>query len=276
MAKKKQRENTAWNAQAASYDQRHGEQGDVHHQQVIIPAVLRHLCRSNPQSVIDCCCGQGVVARAMSQQGMQVCGVDGSQEMIDAANARKGDQEEFHCADAHDIDQLLTDICVDDVVGVDNSEDSKSAKKFDAAIIIMALQDLNPFTDVLKALRNHLHKDASCIAVLTHPCFRIPQHSTWHFDRAQETQWRQISSYMSEQELRIEHRQGNDQQSQVSHSYHRPISQYIRAFAQAGMPLIDCEELCTPKRGTDGNRSVAEDHAAREIPMFMLLHGRCL
>lgn len=258
MARKKQRENTAWNAQAAAYDQRHGADGDMHHQQVIIPAVLRHLCRTNPQSVIDCCCGQGVVARSLVQQGMQVCGVDGSQAMVDAAEQRKSVSERYVCSDAHDIDAVLDD------------------EIFDAAIIIMALQDLNPFADVLQSLRKHLKSGAPCIAVITHPCFRIPQHSDWHYDRAQNTQWRQVSSYMSEQSLSIEHRQGSDQNSQTSDSFHRPISTYIRAFAAAGMPLVDSEELCTPKRGSDGSRSVAEDHAAREIPMFLLLHGRCL
>lgn len=246
----------AWEAHAAWYDERHGQAGDIHHQQIIIPAVLRHLRLQAEMSLLDCCCGQGVLGRALVAQGIQVCGVDGSPSLIQKAQSYAGPQETYFCGDAHDLSAVL------------------GTRQFQAASCILALQDLDPLASVFQGVAAHLETGADFIMVLTHPCFRVPKHSDWFFQRKQQRQYRQIDQYMSVEQFPIQIGHG----ASASHSahYHRPLQSYIRALGQAGFGVIDCEELCSPKRGSDGSRSQAEDRAHREIPMFLLLHARKL
>ena len=60
---------TAWDDQAAWYDARHGDDGDAIHSGIVVPAVLRLLDLRPGQRLLDCCCGQGVLSRAVVDQG---------------------------------------------------------------------------------------------------------------------------------------------------------------------------------------------------------------
>ena len=84
---KAQAASTAWEQQAEWYDQRHGQHGDRWHEELLIPAILRQLNLQGERLVIDCCCGQGVVARAVAAQGAEVIGVDAAPSLIEAASS---------------------------------------------------------------------------------------------------------------------------------------------------------------------------------------------
>src|SRR3990167_1879177 len=75
---------SSWNASESWYTQCVGEKGHHYHQTVVLPAVLRLLCRVS--SVLDLGCGQGVLARHLPEK-ITYCGVDLSESLI--ASARK-------------------------------------------------------------------------------------------------------------------------------------------------------------------------------------------
>jgi hypothetical protein len=54
-------------------------------------------------------------------------------------------------------------------------------------------------------------------------------------------------------------------------SFHRPLATYIGAFAAAGLGVTGVDELCSHRRGTKGLRYGAEDLAAKEFPVFLVL-----
>ena len=245
-----------WENHAAWYDERHGRSGDMHHQQIVIPAVLRHLRLHPDLKVLDCCCGQGVLGRALQAQGVSVFGVDGSPSLIAKAQSYASDGETYVCGDAHNLSAVVPQ------------------QDFDAACCILAVQDLDPLHTVFTGIARHLQDDADFIVVMTHPCFRVPKHSDWEFDRTSQQQARKVDQYLSAEALPIQI--GHGQNASQSMHYHRPLQTYLRELGKAGFAVLDCEELITTKRGTDGSRSQAEDRAQREIPMFLLLHARKL
>ena len=249
----------AWEHHAYWYNQRHGRAGDKHHQELIIPAILRHLRLKPGMRILDCCCGQGVVARALAAQGAQISGIDGSKSLIEAAQSYAGPDEDYQCADAHDLAA------------------AKLAGDFDAAIMVLAIQDLDPVDTVLTGIAAQVQPGADLIIVLTHPCFRVPRHSDWFFDRKHQLQKRILDQYMSAESIDIVVGSAS-KQADESHSthYHRPLQFYMRALGKAGFGVVDCEELCTQRRGSSGSRSSAEDQAQREFPMFLLLKARKL
>ena len=249
----------AWEHHAYWYNQRHGRAGDKHYQELIIPALLRHLRIKPAMRILDCCCGQGVVARALVAQGAKITGIDGSKSLIEAAQSYAGADEQYQCADAHDL--AAADLGGD----------------FDAAILILAIQDLDPVDTVLNGIAAQLGDGADLLIVLTHPCFRVPRHSDWFFDRKTNTQKRILDQYMSPESIDIVvGSAGKDGEESHSTHYHRPLQFYMRALGKAGFGIVDSEELCTQRRGSSGSRSTAEDQAQREFPMFLLLKARKL
>jgi SAM-dependent methyltransferase len=240
---------TAWEAQAHWYDDRHGAEGDEHHRRVVLPAVLRHLPFKPGQLVLDCCCGQGLLARLLVAQGLQVLGIDAAPSLIAAAEERRVGEERF----------LVGDAC--------HIGDQVEAGSVDHAAVVLALQDVADPAALLVGVATALRPGGRCVAVLSHPCFRVPGGSDWGFDRRGGAQYRRVDRYLRPFDKAITLAAGS-----TTH-HHRPLSFWISAFGAAGLPLVACEELCSPKRGSAGARSVAEDAAAREFPVFLLLAG---
>ena len=107
--------------------------------------------------------------------------------------------------------------------------------------------------------------------VMTHPCFRIPKRTSWGFDEEVGVQYRRLEAYMSPMALPIRTHPGQVTNTSSSTSFHRPLSHYINALGPAGLAIVGCEELCSHRRGTQGIRSSAEDRAAKEFPVFIVL-----
>ena len=59
-----------WDPVAAWYDKLVGESGSDYHKNVILPATLRMLDPKPGESIIDVCCGQGVLVRPLLEAGI--------------------------------------------------------------------------------------------------------------------------------------------------------------------------------------------------------------
>lgn len=243
---------TAWEAQAPWYDQRHGEGGDDFHSKLIIPAVLRQLDARAGERVLDVCCGQGVLGRALAKDGIACLGVDASPSLIEAAKQRATAQEQYKVGDVRDLKKTVALVC-------------------DHAAAVMALQDLDPLAPALLGVAAVIKPGGRFVIALSHPCFRIPKRTGWGWDEQWGIQYRRIDAYMTPTKLAIKTHPGKPHDPSATSSFHRPLTDYINALGQAGFAIVGADELCSHRRGTKGARYQAEDRAAREIPMFLIL-----
>jgi SAM-dependent methyltransferase len=244
---------TAWEKQADWYDRHQGDSGSDFYNLLIVPAVLRQLGAKPGQSVLDVGCGQGILGRALAAAGVGSVGVDASPSLIEAARARAGSFERYLVGDVRALAQVL------------------SAQRFDHAVLVLCLQDIDRIEPVLQDVAKLLKTGGRCVIVLTHPCFRIPKRSGWGFDEEWGIQYRRVDAYLTSAALPIKTHPGKPSDTSATTSFHRPLSAYIDACGKAGLGIVAAEELCSHRRGSKGSRSSAEDRAAKEIPVFMVL-----
>ncbi|MDA3962858.1 MAG: methyltransferase domain-containing protein [Planctomycetota bacterium] len=248
---------TAWEGQAAWYDERHGAGGDRLHSEVVLPAVLRQLAAAPGDRILDCCCGQGVLARLLASQGNSVVGVDAAPALIASAKERAGPAEQYLLGDARDLAAVL------------------DGSSFNHAAVVLALQDLDPIEPVLAGIAQHVAPGGRLVLVMTHPAFRIPKQARFGWDEQRSIQYRRIDGYLQPRSVPISTRPGQDAEL-ASTSFHRPLSHYLNALGAEGWGVVACEELCSPKRGSAGRKQEAEERAAREFPMFLVLTAQRL
>ena len=244
---------TAWERPAAWYDQLIGQGGDDFYRDLILPAVRKRLAAKPGQRVLDVGCGQGVLGRVLELEGLRSLGVDASPSLIEAAQARSGRLASYRVGDARDLDAALGD------------------ERCDHAALVMCLQDLDPIGPVLVGTARHVAPGGRIVAIMTHPCFRIPRRSSWGWDDANGVQYRRLDGYVSPMTVPIKTHPGMPADSSRTLSFHRPLSTYLNAFAEAGLAVVGCDELCSHRRGTKGPRYGAEDRSAKEFPVFLVL-----
>ena len=246
---------TAWEAQAGWYDKRQGKEGDDFHRNLVLPAVLRQLRAQEGQTVLDCCCGNGVLGRHLATTGVKSIGVDASPSLLEAACNRASNREQYILGDAH---KLQTDSLVDEAA-------------CDHAAMVLAVQDLDPLDTVFKGCAHAVKAGGRLVLVLTHPCFRQPKNHQWGWDEEQMIMYRRLDGYALPRRLPIKTHPGQEASTASTYSYHRPLALYVNALGAAGWAVIASEELCSHRRGSQGRRSMAEDTAHREFPVFLVL-----
>ena len=90
-------------------------------------------------------------------------------------------------------------------------------------------------------------------------------------------QFRRIDAYMSETSAEITMNPGSASsgaEAVTTTTFHRPISEYVRALAGAGFVLEDLEEWTRPRESEPGPRADEENRARTEIPMFLAFRAR--
>ena len=182
-AKKPIAENTSWGAVAEWYDE-HLKDSDSYHQQVILPNLLRVLAAKQNEHILDVACGQGFFSREMAKTGAQVTGCDISKELIAKARAHDGTNIEYRVASADALS-----------FAKDHS--------YDAAIIVLAIQNIENIQGVFNEIRRVLTPNGRCVIVMNHPAFRVPRHSDWGWDEKTKTQYRKTDRYLSTERIDI-------------------------------------------------------------------------
>lgn len=146
-----------WEANAEFWDERFGEGNDF--QKLLIgPATERLLAVRPGATVLDIACGNGAFSRRLAHLGTQVLAFDFSQRFLERARARTqehADRIEYKLVDATDEAQLL----------------ALGARRFDAAVCIMALMDMAAIEPLLSALGQLLKPGGHFVFSVMHPCF---------------------------------------------------------------------------------------------------------
>ncbi len=242
-----------WDEVAGWYDELVGEQGSEYHQHVVIPRTIRLLAATDREHVLDVACGQGVISRAIAEYGARVTGVDIAPSLVESARrhgAPPGARIDYRVGDARDLPAVAGD------------------ERFDAALLVLAIQNIAPLSPVWEGLRRVLRDGGRLVLVMMHPCFRVPKQSHWGWDDRQAAQYRRIDRYLSSSKDEIQIHPGSDP-SLTTPSYHRPLQAYVNTLGSAGFAIDHVEEWTSHKTSPAGPRKAALDASRREIPMFL-------
>lgn len=243
-----------WDAVAEWYDKLVGEKGSDYHKHVILPAALKMLDARAGESVIDVCCGQGVLAMPLLEAGVaRYAGIDASRRLIESARVRVRDSRAvFTTADA----------CV---------PGGWADASYDAAACIMAVHDVPEILPLFRNVANALKPGARAVFVFMHPCFRIPKQSHWGWDGDQKIQFRRLDAYSTPTGIPIITHPGKGGEQQTLFR-HRPLAAVLTALGDAGLAVTACDELHSHRRSqATGPFSKAEHKAAEEFPLFIAL-----
>lgn len=246
--------NRGWDPVAAWYDKLVGEAGSDYHRHVILPAALRLLDARPGESLLDLCCGQGVLlGHLLEREPARVTAVDASPRLVEAAQRRhaKDPRVRFFVADAA-------------------KPGPWADGKHDAAVCLMAVHDVADLDGLCRGLARALKPGGRAVLVMMHPCFRIPRQSHWGWDDAKKIQFRRLDCYASPIDIPITTHPGKRGGEQTIF-HHRSLATCLGALGRANLAVTDVDELFSHRRSQPGPRSRGEHRAAREFPLFLAL-----
>ncbi|MBM3949291.1 MAG: class I SAM-dependent methyltransferase [SAR202 cluster bacterium] len=248
---------TAWSGDVARwYDALVGAKGSEYQQELVLPGVLRLLDLKKGERLLDLACGQGAFCRMAACLGVEVTGLDASRDLIEAARKHPGPRIRYLVGDARSPDVL-------------------KGEAFDAIACILAIQNIEPIGPVFANCARLLRPGGRLALAMTHPAFRIPRQSGWDWDEGRKLLYRRVDSYLTPARIPITTHPGKTS-GPVTWTFHRPLQEYVRAMAKAGLAVTALEEWASHKESQPGPRAKAEDRARLEIPLFLAIVSRKL
>lgn len=263
-ARRDEKGSGSWEHVAEWYDDLLERRGSDHHTTVVLPGVLRLLKPQNDQQILDVACGQGLLARELTQAGASVIGVDASPSLIEAARKRVPRGAEFFVADARELGRLKTE---------------QELEACDSAACVLAAMNFDPIEPAFEAIASMLRPGGRFVLVILHPSFRIPGRTAWVWRTEPDgstVQSRQVDAYLSASSHPITMNPGEvarGKRAITTWTHHRPLSAYTNALGEAGLLVDRIEEWPSQRRSEPGPRAEAEDRARAEIPMFAAIRS---
>ncbi|MBK9750085.1 MAG: class I SAM-dependent methyltransferase [Chloroflexi bacterium] len=252
--KRNQRKTKGWNSLSKWYDGWVGDAGSRYHQEIGIPRILSATNVVAGKRILDVGCGQGVLAPYVIAEGGVYVGIDVSHRLIEIARTRHPDMGQFVVADAARLE--LTEAI--------------ERMKFDVAIFLLSIQDMNPLDEVLESVSKTITSNGTIVIFMTHPAFRVPRQSGWLFDETRGLVSRRVDSYLSN--LNVPLKDYSRVGSGKSISFHRPLQDYFQSLTRLGF-MIDLLEEIPDSTLYKKQISKQERRASREIPLFLLLRA---
>lgn len=250
---------SSWEPVAQWYDGWMGDAGSDHHQLLAIPAVMDLLAIQPGEQILDIGAGQGVLAPHVAGTQAHYTGVDASVHLLRLARKRHGSCGQFVVGDARRLQH---------VAGIRQG-------KFDAAVFLLSIQDMNPLEAVLESVAWALRRGGRVAILMTHPCFRIPRQSGWGWQAERRLQYRRIDRYLTP--LSVPMKAHAERERGTTISFHRPLQTYINTLASNGLLVDAMKEVSAPQFGKipseRSSRVKAEQTASQEIPLFLGLRA---
>jgi 2-polyprenyl-3-methyl-5-hydroxy-6-metoxy-1,4-benzoquinol methylase len=147
----------AWDANAAVWDARMGDEGHDFFNLLCWPAMASFLEAKTGQRILDSACGNGLTSRRLALLGANVTAFDFSAELIKLATSRPDPDSRitYHVIDATDESALL----------------ALGEHSFDSALCNMALFDMADLEPLFRTLPGLLKPNGIFVFSLTHPAF---------------------------------------------------------------------------------------------------------
>lgn len=243
---------TSWNKSGKWYNKSVGDKGHYYHQAIVLPGTLRLLALDEKSKLMDLGCGQGVLARSISEQ-VEYLGIDLARSLIDSAASR--DKNGKHAYLVADVTKRL----------------SIAEKDFTHAAAILSLQNMELPQNAIRNASDHLVKNGKLVLVLNHPAFRIPRQSGWGTGE-NKLQYRYENLYMSTLKIPITMHPG-EKSSEITWSFHYPLSFYTKALRDSGFVIENLEEWVSDKE-SEGRAAKMENRARSEFPLFLAILAR--
>jgi ubiquinone/menaquinone biosynthesis C-methylase UbiE len=246
-------QSTSWGKVDKWYNELVGTEGMHYHQKIILPKITELLDLDNhpSPSLLDVGCGQGILSRHIPEN-VVYHGIDISPELIQHAKQhRMLKSHQFSLGDA-------------------TKRLSINKKDFSHASIILALQNMEDPSVALQNISMHLQKDGKLIIVMNHPCFRIPRQTHWGVDESKKLQYRRLDMYMSALKIPIQAKPSKGKKSEVTWSFHHPLSSIMCWLREAGFMVTHLEEWCSDKKST-GSKAKMENKSRNEFPLFLCI-----
>ncbi len=248
---------TSWEDVADWYDGWMGQKGGDYHRQVAIPALLRLLEPQAGELVLDVGAGQGVLAPYLQEAGMAYLGVEASPKLVQRARKRHR-QARFVQGDACALTKNV----------------EIKAERFDTAVFLLSIQDMDPLNKVLKNAAWALKPGGRLVILMTHPCFRIPRQSGWGWDEQRKLRFRRIDSYLTSLRVPLKPQKHGKRRGHTR-SFHRPLQAYINGLADNGLLIEHIQEIPVKDVAQLANgRLKADKRASTEIPLFLGIRAR--
>jgi ubiquinone/menaquinone biosynthesis C-methylase UbiE len=237
--------NTSWEQIAQWYDGWVGKEGSYYHRNIAIPRTLELLKLQANEFLLDLGSGTGTLAPHVLRAGCNYLGIDLSPTFVKQAKRYHSPKATFLEGDARQLQQLALE------------------QKFDAAVFLLSLQDMEPLNLVLGNVSSVLKASGRLVLFMIHPCFRVPRQSGWGFDEKRKLHYRRVDRYLSPLAVPMKSYQGG-----TTRSYHRPLQEYVGALLRAGFQIDAWEEIADASRKPDGKKNLNED-----IPLFLALRA---
>lgn len=201
-----------WDAAAQTYASRVGGEQDSFYRR-FSPFLWSEIGADlSGKRVLDLGCGHGWLADMMRRRGAEVVGVDGSAELIRAAQTAYPESTFL----VHDLTQPFPAELGD----------------FDAAVAHMVLMDIPDIEPVFSQLARMLRPGGRFVLTVLHPSFY-----SHPIVASEETgRWaRQIGGYLDEASWIVDSFGGHTH-------YHRPLAAYVRSAAAHGFTVVGLDE----------------------------------
>ena len=239
---------TSWGAVAPWYHE-HLEKPDTYHEMVIKPNLLR-VVNSKGLRILDLACGEGYLTRALEDAGAIIDGADIAAPLVALAEKSRP-RSKYYVASA---DKLFF----------------AANSTYDVVTCTLALQNMEHLEPVIEEVSRVLKPGGRFVAVINHPSFRIPHHSSWGWDEKTKRQYRRIDAYLSAKKEKMEMTPGTEG-GRLTISFHRSLQDHMKTFAKGGLSIIKIEEWISHRTSEKGPRTLAEDFARKEFPLFMMI-----
>jgi ubiquinone/menaquinone biosynthesis C-methylase UbiE len=254
----------AWDANAAVWDEKMGDEGNSFFRILCWPAMIELLNLQPGQRILDIACGNGLTSRKLAALGAVVTAFDFSASLIELAvqrSAKDAQRIAYHVADATDEPALLR----------------FGEGTFDAAFCNMALFDIAEIEPLFRALPRLLKPGRIFVFSITHPAFNNA--SAVHVGEEMDDGGTiktvysvKISRYMTPYAARgVALR--NQPKPQVY--FERPLQYYLNTGFQNGFVLDGFAECAFPP-DTPHNFPLSWGGNFSEIPPVMVLRMRYL
>ncbi|MEQ8787576.1 MAG: class I SAM-dependent methyltransferase [Pirellulaceae bacterium] len=206
-----------WNAVADDWRIQVGDDGDANRRLNSDPVLWRMAGDVRGLDVLDAGCGTGYLTGKLLERGAHVVSVDFAPRMIDIARAAHpaGDFRVDSCTELRTLDDGSIDVIVSNYVLMDTPD-------LEAAV---------------RAFHRVLRPGGAAVLVFSHPCF--PQGRAAETDDGGGLLYRWDASYFERQKC-VDPPWAQFRSDFIW--FHRPLSDYWKAFTTAGFEVVDFEE----------------------------------